>query len=111
MGLIKMVSRKLRLIWIFYKKLLLPVVLVTVVASFFLQPVTGDFNFQVNFIQIGIAFFVISLIMQLIIYELRNPDEYYFYYNLGLSKKQLWVINALISLVVCVLLSSIQFLS
>jgi hypothetical protein len=31
------------------------------------------------------------------IYEIRNPNEYYFYYNLGLSKTVLWISTIAIS--------------
>lgn len=98
-----MILRYLNIIWSFYRKLLIPALIITLVASIFLKPVTGEFNFSVNFIQVGLSFLFVSLIMQLIIYELRNPDEYYFYYNLGLGKKQLWVANAVIGIIVCVI--------
>ncbi len=61
----------------------------------------GDFN------SIGIAFLVISPLMQYFVYEIKNKNEYYFYYNLGLSNVQLWVSTLLIGILNLILLSII----
>jgi hypothetical protein len=48
--------------------------------------------------------FVFSLFFQYIIYETKNPNEYYFYYNLGLSKYILWFSNFIFSLILSILI-------
>jgi len=52
---------------------------------------------------IGISFLFVSPFVHLFVYEVKNKNEYYYYYNLGLSKIVLWsstIIIALINLVI-----------
>ena len=39
----------------------------------------------------GFAYFVAGPMVQYYLYDLRNPNEYYFYHNAGLSKQVLYV--------------------
>jgi ABC-type sugar transport system ATPase subunit len=45
---------------------------------------TGKFSWGT----VGIGYILITLVFQYFIYEIRNPNDYYFYYNMGLSKYQ-----------------------
>jgi len=49
---------------------------------------------------VGLAYILMSLFFHYFIYEIRNPNEYYFYYNFGLSKIYLWACTLIISLFV-----------
>lgn len=46
---------------------------------------------------IGAAYMLFAPFFHFAIYEIRNPNEYYFYYNLGLSKMALWIFTILFS--------------
>ncbi|RZM26741.1 MAG: hypothetical protein EOO88_15925 [Pedobacter sp.] len=47
---------------------------------------------------IGIAFIFFMPTMHYFRYELKNPEEYFFYYNMGLSKLRLWIYTIIFSL-------------
>jgi hypothetical protein len=51
----------------------------------------------------GLSVILFGLFFHYIIYEVRNPNEYYFYYNIGLGRTALWIstliINATIALI------------
>lgn len=49
---------------------------------------------------VGISYILLSMVFQYLIYEVRYPNEYYFYYNLGLSKFFLWAGSFSLSLIV-----------
>ncbi len=57
---------------------------------------------------IGLNFMLIAPISHFFLYEIRNKNYYYYFYNLGLSKTILWcstfiigIINLLIISIVC----------
>ncbi|MFT5916659.1 MAG: hypothetical protein ACJAWV_002509 [Flammeovirgaceae bacterium] len=88
---------------LFYKKLLLPSLSVSVAI--------GSLNYAItqHFSTAFIASFypLISLLFQYGIYETQTPNEYYLYHNLGFSKSNLWVCNLAISLVIALLIALI----
>lgn len=43
------------------------------------------------FISTGLTYMVSAPIMHYFSYEVRNPNEYYFYNNLGFSRSFLWI--------------------
>ena len=45
----------------------------------------------------GAAFMFIAPLFQYFIYEISHPGEYYFYFNMGLSKLILWICTLAIS--------------
>ena len=45
----------------------------------------------------GVAFMFITPLFQYFIYEISHPDEYYFYFNMGLSKLVLLICTLVIS--------------
>jgi hypothetical protein len=49
---------------------------------------------------IGISYIFSGLLFHYLIYEVRNRNEYYFYYNLGLSRLILWVVTFVLSLLI-----------
>lgn len=59
---------------------------------------------------IGFAYLFTPLLMQYFIYELRNRGVYYFYYNLGINKVQLWASTLIFNLVIAGLITFISWL-
>jgi hypothetical protein len=61
---------------------------------------SGNFSFK----WFGISYMIVVPMFQYYIYETRNPNEYYFYYNMGMSKPILWlatfVFSSLIGLII-----------
>ena len=90
-------------VWFFYKKLIVPSTAFSVAIGMFAATISEASILQT----IGISYFTISLPVLFYVYEIRNPNEYYFYYNLGLSKPMLWASTALLSLFICIILSII----
>ena len=77
--------RTIKGIWYFYQKLILPSLAVSVVISVF-SPAYVPLIFR-----IGFSYSILSPLVHLYTYEINTPGEYYFYYNLGLSKLALWL--------------------
>jgi hypothetical protein len=48
----------------------------------------------------GGAYLVLAPVFHFFTYEVRNENEYYFYYNMGLSKPVLWLATLLISSII-----------
>lgn len=68
----------------FYQKLLISPLIISILLSLLFMPRP---NF---FMGTGIAFIFLLPTLHYFTYEIRKPGEYYFYYNLGLSKLTLW---------------------
>ena len=83
-------------LFLFYRKLIVPVAVLSVVVGLIGYAVIGEFYLGT----VGAAFVVLSALFHYFIYEVRNPNEYYFYYNLGLSKLRLWIFSVSFSLIV-----------
>jgi len=77
---------KLRHIFLFQRKFLLP----AVVISLFLGAVGASANDESVITNAGLSYLLVLPLFQFFVYELRYPNEYYFYHNLGISKVMLW---------------------
>jgi len=86
----------LRGVILFYKKLLIPTLVVSAMIGLFGYPVTGKFSLK----WVGISYILFTPLFIYFIYEIRNSREYYFYYNLGLSKIVLWISCAMLSIII-----------
>jgi len=53
-----------------------------------------------SLVPLGLGYIFSAPLFHLFNYEVRNTNEYYFYYNLGLSKILLWISTILISLTI-----------
>lgn len=73
--------------------------------SYMLSIVIGQYG--EGKIAIGFAFLIIAPFVHFFVYEVKNKNEYYFYYNLGLSKIKLWLSTFLIAFINIILLSLI----
>jgi len=85
---------KLLTLLIYYKKLVIPILVVSILIAFIFIPVIGAFELNI----MALAYIFASPLLQYFIYDVSNPDEYYFYYNLGHSKLSLWLSVNIMSL-------------
>jgi len=81
-------------IWLFYRKLILSAVIISAVIA---SLVPGESFFLKR---VGLAYMFITPLLHYFIYEVRNRNEYFFYYNLGLSRLVLWISTLAISIVI-----------
>jgi hypothetical protein len=86
--------RTLKAILIFYQKLIVPTLALSVMAGFIGSGLTGALSFKT----IGISYVLFGLLFHYFIYEVRNRNEYYFYFNLGLSRLTLWIATFVLNL-------------
>jgi hypothetical protein len=81
--------------YFFYLKLLAPLLVLSLLVGFG-SPGPGLFKFGAA----GTVFIFFTPLLLFAVYELRRPEEYYFYFNLGLSKSVLWVASCSVSLII-----------
>lgn len=81
---------------LFYRRIFWVSFIISAIPGIFGLALLGGFSLQ----GMGIAYLIIAPAVHFYIYEIRSPQEYYFYYNLGLSKLKLWVSSVLISLII-----------
>ncbi|MES2652096.1 MAG: hypothetical protein V4663_10165 [Bacteroidota bacterium] len=85
-------------LWIFYKKLILPSLAVSILLAFF-------FFGAVKILSgIGIAYIFLTPVFHYLLYDLTDANQYYFYYNLGISKLLLWISSIIASLIIGLIL-------
>lgn len=89
-------------IWVFYKKLILPTVVVSALFGLILYPNTETISSSMKWS--GISCIFLTPVFHYFIYEIRNPNEYYFYYNMGLSKLVLWISTTILGLILGLLI-------
>jgi hypothetical protein len=90
-------------ILVFHKKLMLPSMVVSMFIALLGLGISGSFSLKM----MGFSYPLIALMFQFFIYELNNPNEYYFYYNLGLSKLLLYASTLAIGLLIGLIFSII----
>jgi hypothetical protein len=88
-------------LWIFYKKLIIPSLSTAVLVGMTGWALTNTFSLKWT----GFAYVFLAPLFHYFIYEVRNSNEYYFYYNLGLSRTALWASTFLVSLVAALILN------
>ncbi|QQS52641.1 MAG: hypothetical protein IPM71_07880 [Bacteroidota bacterium] len=79
--------RLFKAILIFYRKLLVPALILSSLVGFIEFSIITEFPFKT----FGYSYMIFGLLFHYFIYEIRNYNEYYFYYNLGLSRLSLWI--------------------
>jgi hypothetical protein len=88
---------------LFYQKLIVPALVFALSIGLLSWLLSGEFSKGL----IGISYIFSSLLFQYLIYEIRNVKEYYFYFNMGLSKPVLWLSTLFISIFIAVIISII----
>jgi len=81
----------IKILWIFYKKLLIPAVLFSLLMAFQI-----GFSFE----SFGLFFILLFPLIHYFIYELRFKNEYFFYANFGFSRLFLWIITLSFGLII-----------
>jgi hypothetical protein len=87
-------------ILLFYKKLAIPAFIVSMTFGILVFMLSGAFSLKL----VAISYILLSVLFHYFIYEVMNPKEYYFYYNMGLNKYFLWGASLFLSFVIgCIL--------
>ena len=83
-------------IWMFYKKLIIPTLSMSAMTGFltFMNSNSLPLAWRWSWL----SFITLTPFFQYFIYEVRNPNEYYFYLNMGISKLVLWISTLILSL-------------
>jgi len=84
-------DKSLTVLWIFYRKLIIPGVLFSFLISFLSQFTIENF---------GLCFLLIFPLLHFFIYDVRLKGEYFFYANFGFSKVLLWGLTVSFSLII-----------
>jgi len=83
--------KTIKILWIFYLKLLIPSLLFSVLLAF-------QTGFSMS--SFGFCFLVMLPAFHFLIYELRLKREYLFFANFGFSKQSLWIMTICIGLAI-----------
>ncbi|WP_336731311.1 hypothetical protein [Chryseobacterium sp. VD8] len=83
--------KNIRILWIFYVKLLIPAVLFSLLMNIPLGFTTANF---------GLCFLLFLPAFHYLIYELRLKHEYYFFANFGFSRSFLWIFTFSLSVII-----------
>jgi hypothetical protein len=90
-------------VMLFYKKIAIPAFILSMLLGILAFAISGE----VSFIPVAVSYILLAVLFHYFTYEVMNPRQYYFYYNLGLSKLHLWGANLLLSLLFGLILLSI----
>jgi hypothetical protein len=90
--------RTIKGLWYFYQKLIVPSLAISVVLALLTQ------GFGSLFFGVGFSYAILAPLVHWYSYEINSPDEYYFYYNLGLNKRILWANTVAISMLILLIL-------
>jgi len=82
-------------ILLFYKKLVIPTLSMSAMSGFLVF--LNSNSFPLTWRWSWISFILFTPLFQYFIYEVRNPNEYYFYYNMGISKLALFISSLILS--------------
>ncbi len=84
----------------FYKKLIGILATISLLIGIISYLMQGSFSFKM----VGLAYLISTPFIHFFVYEIGKPREYYFYYNMGMSKLQLWISSILTSLLIGIFL-------
>lgn len=94
---------KLTSLLFFYKKLIVPSLIIASGLGGLNAVFSGSFSFQT----VGLAYMFLVPLFHFFTYEVKRPNEYYFYYNLGFTKRFLWCFTVVVSSTLALILMSI----
>lgn len=97
---------KFRVVFFFHKSFIIPSIILTIFLGLYSWFINDDFAVQ----SFGIGYIVTPLFMQFFKYEFRNKSLYYFYFNLGLSRVNLWISNIIFSLTGGIIISLLTWI-
>jgi hypothetical protein len=90
-------------VMLFYKKIAIPAFIVSMVLGIAAFAISGE----ISLIPVAVSYVSLAVLFHYFMYEVMNPRQYYFYYNLGLSRYHLWRASLLLSLLFGLILLSI----
>ena len=90
----------------FHRSFIIPSVILTIFLGLYSSFINDAFAIQ----SFGIGYLVTPLFMQFFKYEFRNKGLYYFYFNLEISRVELWVSNFIFSLAGGILMSILAWI-
>jgi hypothetical protein len=79
--------RKIKAIVLFQSKMLLPALFISAVFSAIGMLTVEEYELK----SAGFMFMVVLCAYHFLVYEIVHPEEFYLYYNVGLSKTSLWI--------------------
>jgi len=88
--------RQAKSFYIFYVKIFFPALALSALMGF----IGASNSASTYFNYVGIAIILITPLMHYLTYELRSNNEYFFYFNQGLSKTRLWILSCLTSFLI-----------
>jgi len=88
--------QKVKGLFLFYGRSVIPALLISIAISF----VGMKFTESLEFTLLGKSYFFISLLWLFFLYQIKYPEEYYFYYNLSLNKATLWGFSFFMSIII-----------
>lgn len=94
-------AKYFKIFWLFYPKLIFPSAAVAALLAY----TQGDKRFVLGLA--GMSFLIATPLLHYFIYELSNPNVYYFYYNMGWTRLSLWIVTISISTLVGFILMSL----
>lgn len=86
--------RAIKTLFFFYRKIIIPALTLSFLLPLF---AAGLISFLAG---VGVSFVLLLPLFHYLGYEIRYPNEYYFYYNLGFSRFALWGLTVGIGLLV-----------
>ncbi len=90
-------------ILVFYKKLIAPTIVFSLLSGFVGLILFGTFSLKL----VGVSYILMGLLLHYYIYDIRHPNAYYFFFNMGLGKSVLWMATLLIGILIGSILMSI----
>lgn len=85
-----------RAFFIFYRRLTLPIFVFSLITSLFSTLLSTTHLIST----IGTTYILSTPLVIYFVYEINRPKEYFFYYNLGFTKFQLWCASIGISFII-----------
>lgn len=79
--------RLVRAIWVFYQKIIVPTLILSLLFGLIGLGIIGEFSLET----VGISYIILGSLFHYFVYEMISHQEYYFYYNMGLSRRMLWM--------------------
>lgn len=89
--------------YLFYIKFSIPAILIALIIALSYLILTGIFSPHL----VGYTYFLLAAGFQFVLYDLNHPGQYYFYYNLGISKRGLWISSITVNSAISTILFTI----
>jgi hypothetical protein len=89
-------------IWTFYRKLIVPALSASISIGFLVFLTNGSLSTASKIT--GFCYLIFTPVFHFFNYEIVHPNEYYFYYNMGISKLALWLSTLILSFLICLIM-------